>query len=263
MKKFIQIILFLTVANCFLLGDTEKFPNIPKDFLEMTEHSVTNLQNFGPQLAGITLTTGILVGHYDEKIRFHLVDRQKKRFRSNALNAMTLPAKGYGKNSRNLAFTFGGLTAAHYLYGKIAEEPQSVETAYLLIESAIITGGIIEAGKVLLGRARPFNNIGAKSFAPLNFRDEHHSLPSGHTGIAFVMATTVAMSHDSYWIKIPCYLWATSAGLQRIGYDVHWTSDVLIGGLIGYGVSAFLHDNYYKDRSSNTVRSVINIVIPL
>ena len=241
------------------MADSPELPNYLEDFGEMAKTSVENFDEFYPELAGLSLMTGMLLWKYDEVIRDKLVDEENKRFRSNFLNATTLPTKWYGSNNRNVMITFASITASNYLYGKIFDKDKSIETSYLLAESFVFTAGIVEVSKFIIGRARPFNNLGNKDFDLFNKHNSNHSMPSGHTALAFAMANTIAMSTDSYFVKVPCYLWATSAGLQRVGFDVHWTSDTIIGGLIGYGISTFIHNSYYDKNFAKKLEPVLNI----
>jgi len=262
-KISVKIGIFILLGS-FLFANTPEFPNYFKDFGEMSKTSIDNFDDYYSQFAGITLVTGALIWKHDAVIRNKLVDAENKRFNNNLMNATTIPAKWYGANNRNVIMTFAGLTASTYLYGKVSDNNKSVETSYLLAESFIFTAGIIELSKFIIGRARPYNNLGNRSFGLFNKHSSHHSMPSGHTGIAFAMANTLAMSSDSYIVKIPCYFLAGSAGLQRVGFDVHWTSDIIIGGLIGYGVSTFLHNNYYDSNNEKSKPMLnINVVIPL
>ena len=265
MRKLIQLLILFIFCISYVIADSPEFPNFIKDFGEMGETSIENLDGFYPELTGLTLLAGTLIWKYDEVIREKFVDENNKRFKNDIFNASTLPAKWYGSNNKNLLITFVGVTASSYLYGKAFNKKKAVETSYLLAESFVATAGIIEVSKFILGRSRPFNNLSSKHFKFFNKHSSHHSMPSGHTGIAYAMTNIIAMSSDSYVVKIPCYLWATSAGLQRVGFDVHWVSDTIIGGLIGYGVSTFLYNNYYDKNDNKKLEPLLNInlVIPL
>jgi PAP2 superfamily len=60
------------------------------------------------------------------------------------------------------------------------------------------------------------------------------SFPSGHTTVAFALATAVAdQTHDG-WSDYVLYGAATLTALSRINDNNHWASDVLVGGVVGY-----------------------------
>ncbi|MBN2280850.1 MAG: phosphatase PAP2 family protein [Candidatus Marinimicrobia bacterium] len=265
MRKLALYFTVLLMQIQMLNSATPAFPNYLRDFKSMGRNAGERIDDFYPELGCIGLMAGILVWKGDELVRNNLVDCNKKQFENKILNAATLPARWYGANTKNLLYTFVGLTGSFYLFGKTFNCSKSEETSYLVMESFVFTTSIVETSKFFLGRARPFKNLGSRNFEFFNAHESNHSLPSGHTAIAFSMAGIVAMSSDSYWIKVPCYLWATSAGLQRIGFDVHWVSDVILGGLVGYSISSFLHHHYYEKKIDQKVKPSVsfNIVIPL
>jgi undecaprenyl-diphosphatase len=66
------------------------------------------------------------------------------------------------------------------------------------------------------------------------------SFPSGHAIYAFMMATLLA-----YWFprsQIIFFLLAGFIGWTRIYLGLHYPTDVIAGGLLGYGITRlFLH----------------------
>ncbi|BAS26635.1 phosphatase PAP2 family protein [Limnochorda pilosa] len=88
------------------------------------------------------------------------------------------------------------------------------------------------AGKVALGRARPWTGEGAARFAGPSLAEAHHSFPSGHTSSAFALATVLAGRYPDG--AVVWYALAAGVGLSRIYTGDHWPSDVLAGAAVGH-----------------------------
>jgi membrane-associated phospholipid phosphatase len=66
------------------------------------------------------------------------------------------------------------------------------------------------------------------------------SFPSGHTIVAFSVATIVARRYGSHkWVPYVSYGTAALIGLSRATLSAHFVSDVFVGGALGYSVSRF------------------------
>jgi undecaprenyl-diphosphatase len=66
------------------------------------------------------------------------------------------------------------------------------------------------------------------------------SFPSGHAMYAFMMATLLAKWVPRY--RIIFYIVAAFIGWTRIYLGLHYPTDVIAGGLLGYGITRlFLH----------------------
>ncbi len=63
--------------------------------------------------------------------------------------------------------------------------------------------------------------------------------PSGHTSLAFAIATSLSLKYPKWYVIAPSYVWACSVGYSRMNLGVHYPSDVLAGAVLGAG-SAFL-----------------------
>jgi hypothetical protein len=152
----------------------------------------------------------------------------------------------YGRNGKNAFVVSAGVIGAVALGGWIADEDRMVDTAGIMTESLVFSTAITGLSKVLFGRRRPHANEGPHRFNWFVGPGDHESdsFPSGHSSTAFSLAGAGAGRHPHWYVQIPAYTLAVSAGLQRIDARAHWTSDVITGALIGYAVSEFLVDRY-------------------
>ena len=147
---------------------------------------------------------------------------------------------------------FGGSALAFLIGGMIFRNDKMLHTSRLIVESSIVTGAITYWGKGLFGRARPFTGEGPHEFDLFEFRRKtaYRALPSGHTSSAFAIMTVIAKQYPQWWIKYPAYSIAAGVALQRMDDRKHWTSDVIVGGAIGYWISKTLTDHYQQRETS-------------
>lgn len=130
-----------------------------------------------------------------------------------------------------------GTAGAFAVGGLIAENNKHVRTSIRIVEAVALTKLITGALKTTLGRSRPFTGEAPHDAELLEFEENGHaqrSMPSGHTSKVFAAASVIAHQYDSWWVKIPVYATATSAGIQRIESGKHWLSDVVVGAALGY-----------------------------
>lgn len=84
--------------------------------------------------------------------------------------------------------------------------------------------------KCALGMARPNTGEGPVFSGP-SLDDDRHAMPSGHTAVAFALATVLGAEHPRYkWLF---YAAAVLVGLSRIALEEHWPSNVLAGAVLG------------------------------
>lgn len=126
------------------------------------------------------------------------------------------------------------ISGSFYLTGIIFKKPNARATgldgfAASLIASEMITPAL----KEIIGRKRPFRNEGEFKFDSFS---SHDAFPSGHTTRAFAVATVIASHYKQKWLKVAAYSIATLVAYSRMNSDMHWSSDVLAGGIIGYTV---------------------------
>jgi membrane-associated phospholipid phosphatase len=128
--------------------------------------------------------------------------------------------------------------------------------ALLITEATVIAGDINQIAKFAFARERPFVHylprapdvIRALTDSP---SDDNLSFFSGHTTLAFGIATSAGMINTLRGYRLAPLVWgvgmtmAVSVGYLRIAADKHYFSDVMtgaiVGSIIGVGVPLIFH----------------------
>ena len=114
--------------------------------------------------------------------------------------------------------------------GLIAGDPGITRTGAQLAVSGAVAAASFGFLKMAVGRTRPDGAGGAYEFRPFSGSG---SFPSGHTAMAFALATTLGDASNNTWVKAGLYLFATGTAWSRVYDQRHWPSDVLLGAAIG------------------------------
>ncbi len=101
--------------------------------------------------------------------------------------------------------------------------------------SLAITAIMVFVLKRLINEPRPFETLQGVNL--LVSKPDSSSFPSGHSSLAFSLATTIALSDLRKEVKIIVLLWAVLVAISRIYVGVHYPLDVIAGALIGVSVS--------------------------
>ena len=97
---------------------------------------------------------------------------------------------------------------------------------------AAATGGLSAVAlKYTLGRMRPNSGFDSDHYYWFELKDS--SFPSGHTAIAFGVATSLSRDIKGHWDDVAFYGAASLTGFARINDNKHWLSDVLAGATVG------------------------------
>jgi len=111
------------------------------------------------------------------------------------------------------------------------------------IGMSIVTAAVVtDLLKMGVGRKRPNATDNAYDFSPFS---GNKSWPSGHTTVAFAMATSVGDEIGSLPVSVALYTAAGLTGWSRVNDNRHWFSDVLTGALVGV-TSAKLMNGRWK-----------------
>jgi membrane-associated phospholipid phosphatase len=151
--------------------------------------------------------------------------------------ARTLTNIGNARNAIPLVLGFG---AAGLITGSHREKQTSVMLAEALVTSGIWTSLV----KYASGRERPREMHEAVAdwtgpggaFADDDTRGGHGSFPSGHATGIWAAATVLAHQYpQGRVVPIAAYTTAAAISYSRMVVGAHFLSDVVVGGLIGYG----------------------------
>jgi membrane-associated phospholipid phosphatase len=93
--------------------------------------------------------------------------------------------------------------------------------------------------------------------------DDFHSLPGGHTATAFVISTVLSRNVDPTWLKVLLYVPAVLTPISRIYQDMHWTSDNILGGTIGFFIATWVVDLHEQNDSRVHVSSIFPLTISI
>jgi len=118
------------------------------------------------------------------------------------------------------------------------------------------TAIIIQALKFLFGRMRPFyyliHNKPNHQFTFLNFQYEFVSFPSGHSAGIWALITCLLIIFKKNKYSILLIIPGVLVSLSRLMLNLHFLSDILVGALLGIGLSLIflklIIKFLYKDR---------------
>lgn len=147
-----------------------------------------------------------------------------------------------------------------WVAGRAGHSPELAATAEDGFEASIIAAGLITpALKIVVGRARPPEELGAGSVRPFSGR---YAFPSGEATEAFAVASVVAAHTRSRWLQGTVWGLAGLVGWERIELDRHWASDVVGGALIGAEVGRWVVRRRVEDRPRDVAVVVLPVIAP-
>lgn len=124
--------------------------------------------------------------------------------------------------------------------GRILKQPGMQRLGSRALESTLLAGGAALALKSIIGRQRP-DGSGSNAYVFKPFRTQDISLPSGHTAVAFALATSLARETKDKWTDVAFFAAASLTAYARMHDDKHWASDVVLGAGIGILSARFVH----------------------
>ena len=116
--------------------------------------------------------------------------------------------------------------------GLVTHSDHAIETGVRSAEAAVNSAILYAALKAITARQRPYMGNGEGKFFSGNW--SNGSFPSGHSAMAWTLASVIAHEYPSWPVRILMYGLATTASTARVTGGVHFPSDVVAGGVMGY-----------------------------
>ncbi len=133
-------------------------------------------------------------------------------------------------------YVMGALGLGTYLGASLSDNKDLQGLSSTALQSMLTAGVAVLALKLVFHRVRPEEQITLDpyDFRGPSFASDNLSFPSGHTTIAFALASCISAYYDDpYYLAIPLYTLASLTAWQRVYDQKHWPSDVLMGALLG------------------------------
>ena len=128
---------------------------------------------------------------------------------------------------------YGTLTAGLLAAGLVSGDSRITRAGGRLGATMALTAAMTAGGKLLFGRLRP-DAVGTAGdnddFLPFSGNE---AMPSGHTAMAFALATSLSDDINRPWATVGLYTMAGVVAWSRINDNRHWFSDVAAGALLG------------------------------
>lgn len=137
---------------------------------------------------------------------------------------------------------YGTITVGLVGAGLISGNHEVTRAGGRLAATLVLAGAATTGLKLAVGRPRPNESLDADVFSPFSGQD---AMPSGHTSIAFALATALADDIHRTWASVGLYTVATGVGWSRMNDDKHWLTDVAAGALVGI-TSAKLMNGHWR-----------------
>jgi membrane-associated phospholipid phosphatase len=147
-------------------------------------------------------------------------------------------------NGNAMGIGMGVTSASLYAIGRIRKDSKMTRTALLAGEAMADAAMVQTVLKDTTMRLRPirYPDTGwfAVSSSPTAYIRGNGSFPSGHSIEAFSVATIIARRYGNHrWVPYVAYGLASLVGFSRLTLNVHFLSDVFMGGALGYSISRF------------------------
>jgi len=145
------------------------------------------------------------------------------------------------------ACTYGTAAAAGgiYLTGLFTHDKHAQRTGIRSAEAAIDSFILYGSMKLIFNRQRPYMGTGEGKFFAGNFSSG--SFPSGHSTMAWTLASVVAHEYPKWPVQLAMYGMATAVATTRVTGGQHFPSDVFFGSTLGFLVGRYVANKDKRD----------------
>lgn len=120
--------------------------------------------------------------------------------------------------------------------GLLSHNAKLEETGALSLQAVADADIVVNVVKVVARRQRPLNGDRGG-----HFEKGGSSFPSGHSTQAWALATVLATEYgDHKWVPYASYGYAALISTSRVLAQAHFTSDVFVGGAIGFFIGRYV-----------------------
>jgi membrane-associated phospholipid phosphatase len=148
-----------------------------------------------------------------------------QRHRSDDSNELASGLRHFGQIE-----VYGTITAGIVATGLLSGNSAITRSGGRLAATLAVAGAASAVSKLALGRPRPDQSADEDGFEPFSGQE---AMPSGHTTMAFAMATALADDIKRPMVSAGLYTLAAGVGWSRLNDNRHWLSDVAAGALLG------------------------------
>jgi membrane-associated phospholipid phosphatase len=168
-------------------------------------------------IGGVIFAAGLL----DDKVQSFVQDER---------NATSNSVARVGNTFGTGTIVFPALLSAWVAGAALGGDGVQKAAGHALI--AATTGGLAAVAiKHTMGRMRPSSGFDSDHFDW--FEKSDASFPSGHTAVAFSVASSLSRDIRGHWDDVALFGAASLTGFARLNDNKHWFSDVLGGAAVG------------------------------
>jgi len=166
-----------------------------------------------------------------------------------------------GNNISRIGQWYTVFPAAGALYGLglVTDNQKLKETGILSLEALADADITVNVIKYVARRQRPGDGDHGG-----HFEKGGSSFPSGHSTQAWALASVIADEYGNRkWVPVLAYTYATTVCVTRVLAQQHFTSDVFVGGAIGFFIGRYVvrtqhthQEHAHSDKAKWTAPSI-------